>query len=63
MEHKRFAVAVHYRNVAPERVAEIVAATHRHGERDGLRVTTGRKVVELRPDIDWDKGDHAGLDS
>ena len=56
VEHKRYAVAVHYRNVAPERVAEIVAATHRHGQRHGLRVTGGRKVVELRPDIDWDKG-------
>src|SRR5262249_41717018 len=30
--------------------------THRHGHRHGLRVTGGRKVVELRPDIDWDKG-------
>jgi alpha,alpha-trehalase len=56
VEHKRYAVAVHYRNVAPERVSEIVASTHRHGKRHGLRVTAGRKVVELRPDIDWDKG-------
>lgn len=56
VEHKRYAVAVHYRNVAPDRVAEIVATTHRHGHRHGLRVTGGRKVVELRPDIDWDKG-------
>ena len=39
-----------------ERVGEIIAATHRHGHRHGLRVTGGRKVVELRPDIDWDKG-------
>ncbi len=56
VEHKRFVVTVHYRKVAPERVGEIVAATHRLGQRDGLRVKTGRKVVELRPDIDWDKG-------
>ncbi len=56
VEHKRYAVAVHFRNVAPERVAEVVAATHRHGQRRGLRVTGGRKIVELRPDIDWDKG-------
>ncbi len=56
VEHKRYAVAVHFRNVLPERVAEVVAATHRHGQRHGLRVTGGRKVVELRPDIDWDKG-------
>ncbi|MBV8292852.1 MAG: trehalose-phosphatase, partial [Mycobacterium sp.] len=56
VEHKRFAVAVHYRNVAAERVAEVIAAAHRHGRGHGLRVTSGRKVVELRPDIDWDKG-------
>jgi trehalose-phosphatase len=56
VEHKRYAVAVHFRNVAPERVAEVVATTHRHGQRNGLRVTGGRKLVELRPDIDWDKG-------
>ena len=56
VEHKRYAVAVHYRNVSPQRVAEIIATTHRHGQRHGLRVTGGRKVVELRPDIDWDKG-------
>ena len=56
VEHKRFAVAVHYREVAPEYVGEIVAATHRLGQRDDLRVTSGRMLVELRPDIDWDKG-------
>lgn len=56
VEHKRYAVAVHFRNVARDRVAEVVAATHRHGQRHGLRVTGGRKIVELRPDIDWDKG-------
>ena len=56
VEHKRYAVAVHYRNAPPERVGEIVAATHRYGHGNGLRVTGGRKVIELRPDIDWDKG-------
>lgn len=56
VEHKRFAVAVHYREVAPEHIGAIVAATHKFGQQDGLRVTNGRKIVELRPDIDWDKG-------
>lgn len=56
VEHKRFAVAVHYREVVPERVSEIVAATHHLGVRLGLRVTSGRMLVELRPDLDWDKG-------
>ena len=56
VEHKRFAVAVHYRQVAPGHIGEIVSATHKVGQRDGLRVTNGRMLVELRPDIDWDKG-------
>jgi alpha,alpha-trehalase len=56
VEHKRFAVAIHYRNAAPERIGEVVAATHRLGQRAGLRVSSGRMLVELRPDIDWDKG-------
>jgi trehalose-phosphatase len=56
VEHKRFAVAVHYRQVAPEHLGEIVSVTHKLGLRDGLRVTSGRMLVELRPDIDWDKG-------
>jgi alpha,alpha-trehalase len=56
VEHKRFAVAVHYRQVAPEHIGEIVSATHKLGLRDGLRVTSGRMLVELRPDVDWDKG-------
>ncbi|WP_082696519.1 trehalose-phosphatase, partial [Mycobacterium sp. IS-1590] len=56
VERKRYAIAVHYRNASEDCVAEIVATTHEYGTRLGLRVTTGRKVVELRPDIDWDKG-------
>ena len=56
VEHKRFGVAVHYRNAARDRVAEVAAAVRAAGRRDALRVTTGREVIELRPDMDWDKG-------
>jgi alpha,alpha-trehalase len=56
VEHKRFAVAVHYRNAAPEAAATVTAAVHRAGSRHGFKVTAGRKVVELRPNLDWDKG-------
>jgi alpha,alpha-trehalase len=56
VEHKRFAVAVHYREVAPGHVGDIVSAAHRFASRNGLRVTGGRMLVELRPDLDWDKG-------
>jgi trehalose-phosphatase len=57
LERKHFSVAAHYRNVNENdafRVAvavEAVAAKHRE-----LRRTEGKKVYELLPDIDWDKG-------
>lgn len=56
VEHKRFGVAVHYRNAARDRIGEVSAAVRAAGLRDALRVTTGREVIELRPDVDWDKG-------
>jgi trehalose 6-phosphate phosphatase len=56
VEHKRFGVAVHYRNAARDRVGEVAAAVRAAGRQHSLRVTTGREVIELRPDIDWDKG-------
>jgi hypothetical protein len=56
VEHKRYAVAVHYRNAAPEAAGTVTAAVHDVGRRSGLKVTAGRKVAELRPDVDWDKG-------
>lgn len=57
VERKRFAIANHYRNVADADVQRVeqavrdVAALH-----EGLRLSGGKKVLELRPDIDWDKG-------
>lgn len=56
VEHKRFGVAVHYRNAARDRVAEVTSAVRQTGQQTALRVTTGREVIELRPDVDWDKG-------
>ncbi|MEU7766600.1 trehalose-phosphatase [Nocardia sp. NPDC049190] len=56
IERKRFAVAVHHRNVAEQRIATVVAAAYEVGRDAGLRVYNGRKVTELRPDVDWDKG-------
>lgn len=58
VERKRFAIAVHDRMVDDpaqrERLAAIVAEIgHAHDE---LRSTGGKRIHELRPDIDWDKG-------
>jgi trehalose 6-phosphate phosphatase len=56
VEHKRFAVAMHYRNAARDHVGAVAGAVRDAGRQYALRVTTGREVIELRPDIDWDKG-------
>jgi alpha,alpha-trehalase len=57
VERKRFAIANHYRNVAEgdvTRVEEAVRDVQRRHPR--LRLSGGKKIFELRPDIDWDKG-------
>ncbi|HVR98750.1 MAG TPA: trehalose-phosphatase [Thermoanaerobaculia bacterium] len=57
VEPKRFATSVHFRLADEaevpriERVVEEVIAEH-----PGLRKGHGKKVFELRPDLDWDKG-------
>uniref|UniRef100_A0ACD5UT68 Uncharacterized protein n=1 Tax=Avena sativa TaxID=4498 RepID=A0ACD5UT68_AVESA len=57
VENNKFCVSVHYRNVDKKDwklVAEIVDDVLRAFPR--LKLTTGRKVLEVRPMIDWDKG-------
>jgi trehalose 6-phosphate phosphatase len=57
IENKTYAVAIHYRLVDPSRIPEIETAVDTYLQQaDGLRRTDGKKVFELRPDIDWDKG-------
>ncbi len=57
VERKRFAIANHYRNVGESDVPRVEQAVGEVAERHGrLRVSGGKKVLELRPDIPWDKG-------
>jgi trehalose-phosphatase len=57
LERKHFSVAAHYRNVNENDAFKValamdaVAARHRE-----LRRMDGKKVYELLPDIDWNKG-------
>jgi trehalose-phosphatase len=57
VERKHFSIAAHYRNVNEtdfpnvEHAVSEVARRHRE-----LRKMKGKKVYELLPDIDWDKG-------
>lgn len=62
VERKRYAVAVHHRR-APESVLGDVrrAVESVQGASAGaLRVDEGRRIFELRPDLDWDKGKAVG---
>lgn len=57
VERKRFSIAAHYRTVKESdlpslhRIVNGVAARHRE-----LRSMEGKKIYELQPHIDWDKG-------
>jgi trehalose 6-phosphate phosphatase len=57
IERKRFAIAVHSRLVADAdlgRIEDAVEAVRK--QHTSLRRMDGKKVVELQPDVAWDKG-------
>lgn len=57
IERKRFSIAVHYRLVNPrdvETIGKELAAIC--DVIKGLKITSGKKVFELQPDIEWNKG-------
>ena len=57
VEEKAFAVTLHFRQVAPEDVPVVEAAFAAVAEAfPDLRRTGGKKVLELRPNLEWDKG-------
>jgi alpha,alpha-trehalase len=57
VERKKFAIAIHYRRVDPEKIEEVEAAvdeiTAKYSE---LRKSYGKKIFELQPQMDWHKG-------
>ena len=57
IERKKFCIAVHYRRTAARKVPEVEEIVDRvqRGSK-GLRKTSGKKIFELQPDIDWHKG-------
>lgn len=61
LERKRFAIAVHFRNVAEADAGRVEAAVDavlaRH---DRLKKGFGKKIFELQPRLDWDKGTALG---
>ncbi len=57
VERKRFGIAVHYRNVPDADVPRVEDAVRAAAARQpSLRRSSGKKVLELQPDLEWDKG-------
>jgi len=57
VERKKYSVAVHYRRVAAELVEKVEKDVDEVLEgQGGLRKGYGKKVFELQPDVDWNKG-------
>ena len=58
VEDKGLTLSVHFRLVDdPDDVERVRSAVHESARgHDGIRLTDGKKVVEIRPDVDWHKG-------
>lgn len=57
LERKRYALAAHFRRVPSERAEEVPVTVAEVAESyPDLRVTGGKMIAELRPDLEWDKG-------
>lgn len=57
IERKKFSVAVHYRLARGEDLETIKSSVDQVLARNtGIRAKDGKKVYELLPDIEWDKG-------
>ncbi|MCH9687941.1 MAG: trehalose-phosphatase [Deltaproteobacteria bacterium] len=57
VEHKGFSIAIHFRLAPPDRVDALLAGVDAiEAAHPTLRKGTGKKVVELRPALDWHKG-------
>lgn len=57
VESKKYAIAVHFRNVADEEVQKVIdTVLEELGRHSNLKKGTGKKILELKPAIDWHKG-------
>jgi trehalose 6-phosphate phosphatase len=57
VERKRYAIAVHFRNVADGQVEEVRKAVDEVLDAmPELKIGHGKKIYELKPNLDWHKG-------
>lgn len=53
LEHRRFAIVIHYGTAPAKQTADINIAVHAAARQHHLRITQGHNAVELHPDVDW----------
>lgn len=60
VQPKKYSVAVHYRTVEPRLVRDLLddleVITRAPVKAGKIRLQLGKKVVEIKPPVDWDKG-------
>ena len=57
VERKKYAIALHYRETPDKEVEPLREISEKLAEEHSLlKMTPGKKIFELRPDVDWDKG-------
>lgn len=57
MEDKGLTLSVHYRQSPRDRVADVHRIVHAAVDGlEGVHVTEGKEVLEVRPNVDWNKG-------
>ncbi|GAA5033274.1 hypothetical protein GCM10011506_25290 [Marivirga lumbricoides] len=57
LERKKYAIAVHYRNVQEEKVDELKSIVEEVLQSDEkLKKGSGKKILELKPNLNWHKG-------
>jgi trehalose-phosphatase len=60
VEQKGLGIALHYRNAAPDTAPRLEAeAAEMIGRWNGLTLLGGKKVIEIVPDLRWNKGECA----
>lgn len=56
-EPKKLTVTIHYRFVSAEHVSLFFELMHKIvGKYPQLKISSGKKVLEIRPNLDWNKG-------
>ncbi len=57
LDRKRYAIGLHYRNASEEDVPFVFELTEKMLKKHkGFKKGEGKKIVEIKPDVDWHKG-------